>query len=90
MGDCLGLDAWGDEPEYKRCDTFTLRGGFILNKLLQRHPARLIYVMANLYGADKKDPQDITKAEWKVILKSVGASPEEIMDVQMRMGRVWR
>ena len=33
----------------------------------------LVYVTANLYGADPKDPQDITKHEWRVILESMGA-----------------
>ena len=55
MGD--GLDPWWDEPEYKAVRHVTLRGGFILNKLLQRNPARLVYVMANLYGAEQKDPR---------------------------------
>jgi len=31
-----------------------------------------ILLLANLYGADKKDPQDITNGEWKVILESLG------------------
>lgn len=35
-------------------------------------------------------PQDITKFEWKVILAYLGASPEEIADVQKQMGRMWR
>lgn len=83
----IGLDAWWAEPDYKRYGSFSLRGRFILNKLLQRNPATLVYVMANLYGADIKDPQDITKHEWKVILESMGASEEEIKHVQVRMGR---
>jgi hypothetical protein len=37
-----------------------------------------------------KDPQDITKFEWQTILAYMGANPEEIKDVQMRMGRPWR
>jgi hypothetical protein len=32
----------------------------------------------------------MTKFEWKVILRFMGASPEEIADVQKRIGRVWR
>jgi hypothetical protein len=33
---------------------------------------------------------EITKFDWEVILSYVGASPEEIEDVQVRTGRVWR
>jgi hypothetical protein len=28
----LNLDPWGDEPEYKTCNTLRLRGAFILQK----------------------------------------------------------
>ncbi len=38
----------------------------------------------------EKQAQDITKHEWNVILSHLGASDEEIKDVQKRMGRVWR
>jgi hypothetical protein len=51
--------ARADAATYKRCDTFTLRGGFILNKLLQRNPARLVYVMENLYRSEPKDPREL-------------------------------
>ena len=47
MADGLGLDAWWDEPEYKRGNTLRL-------------------------------------------LAFMGASPEEITDVRLRMGRVRR
>ncbi len=47
-------------------------------------------VMADLYRDDAPDPQDITKFEWQTILAYMGASEEEIADVQKRMGRVWR
>jgi hypothetical protein len=33
MADGLGLDPWWDEPAYKTCNTFHLRGLFILRKL---------------------------------------------------------
>ena len=36
------------------------------------------------------DPMDITKFQWRTILAFMGASEEEIRDVQLRMGRVWR
>ena len=31
---------------------------------------------------------EITKAQWQVILSHMGASPDEIADVQTRMGRI--
>lgn len=31
----------------------------------------------------------LTKFEWKVILEYMGASPQEIADVQMRMRKPW-
>jgi hypothetical protein len=33
---------------------------------------------------------DVTTHEWALILSHLGASPEEVSDVQKRMGRVWR
>ncbi len=47
MPDGLGLDAWWNEPAYKRCDSFSRRGVFILNHLLQRDPIKFVYVMYN-------------------------------------------
>ena len=44
-------------------------------------------MLNDLYGADQPDPQDIGKFEWQTILAYMGASPEEIADVQARMGR---
>lgn len=41
MPDGLGLNAWWDEPAYKRCDSFSRRGAFILHKLLKCDPAKL-------------------------------------------------
>jgi hypothetical protein len=32
----------------------------------------------------------LTRFEWEVILRYLGASAEEIADVQAPMGRVWR
>lgn len=86
----LGLDSWWDEPDYKACGTFSLKGAFIITKLLQRDAAKLRTVMVDLWRAEQKDPQDITKFEWETILRFMGASPEEIADVQARMGRQWR
>ena len=86
----IGLDAWWDEPAYKTCNTFRLRGLFILRKLREHDPARLQDVLADLYRDDVPDPQDIGSFEWQTILAFMGASEEEIADVQKRMGRVWR
>jgi hypothetical protein len=46
-------------------------------------------VMTNLYHEQEKEPQDITKVEWKAILEYMGASSEGIKDVQVKMGK-WR
>jgi hypothetical protein len=46
--------------------------------------------MADLYRDDAPGPQDITKFEWQTILAYMGASEDEIRDVQVRMGRVRR
>jgi len=46
--------------------------------------------MTDLYRDDQPDPQDIGMFEWQTILAFIGASEEEIKDVQKRMGRVWR
>jgi hypothetical protein len=90
MGSMLGLnlDAWWDEPGYKEASvTFRLRGLFIFDKLKQHDAARFAEVMADLYRDEVPDPQDIGKFEWQTILAYMGASEEEIADVQKRMGR---
>jgi len=87
MADGLGLDAWWDEPDYKTRNTFHLRGLFILRKLLKHDGAKFAEVMADLYHDDAPDPQDIGTFEWQIILAYMGASPEEIKDIQQRMGR---
>jgi hypothetical protein len=87
MADGLGLDAWWAKPEYKVCGTFKTRGYFILRKLHELDPARFLTATANLYHEQGKEPQDITKVEWKVILEHMGASLEEIRDVQVKMGK---
>ena len=86
----LNLAPWWDEPDYKTCNTFHLRGLFILRKLREHDPTKFHDVMADLYRDDQPDPQDIGTFEWQTILAFMGASEEEIKDVQLRMGRVWR
>jgi hypothetical protein len=85
----VGLDAWWDEPAYRVGGTFKARGYFILRKLHELDPDRFNTVMTQLYPEEERAPQDITKTEWKVILEHMGASPEEIKDVQVKMGK-WR
>jgi hypothetical protein len=85
----LNLDPWWDEPEYSAAmGSFTTRGSFILRKLRDRDPVRYKEVMDDLYRDDAPDPQDITKFQWQTILAYMGASEEEIRDVQKRMGRL--
>lgn len=89
MREAVGLDAWWDEPEYEPCNTFHLRGLFILRKLRELDSAKFHDVMTDLYGDDQPDPQDIGTFEWQTILAFMGASEEEIADVQNRIGRPW-
>jgi hypothetical protein len=70
--------------------TFTERGAFILAKLRAHDAAKLKDVLADVYRDAVPDPADMTKFEWEVILRFMGASPDEIKDVQFRTGRVWR
>ena len=87
-GTGLGLGAWWDEPAYQTAkDTFTQ---FILAKLEAHDAAKLQDVLADVYRDAIPDPMDITRFEWETILRFMGASSEEIKDVQLRMGRVWR
>ena len=80
-----------NEPYYKATKgSFFSKGAFILRKLLKHDGAKFVEVMADLYHDAVPDPQDITRFEWETILRYLGASPDEIKDVQLRMGRVWR
>lgn len=87
----VNLDAWWDEPAYKAAQgTFSSKGACILAKLQAHDAAKLKDVLADVYRDAVPDPMDITKFEWQTILAFMGASPDEIKDVQIRMGRVWR
>jgi hypothetical protein len=91
MADGLNLDAWWDEPAYRATQgTFTERSAFILAKLEAHDAAKLKDVLADVYRDDLPDRADMTKFEWETILRFMGASPAEVKDVQLRMGRVWR
>jgi hypothetical protein len=83
----LGLAAWWDEPHYRQCYSANLRGEFILSKLLQRDPPKFRAMVAGLYADSEPMPESITAVEWATILTAMGASPDEIADVQTRMGR---
>lgn len=87
----LNLDPWWDEPTYQAArGSSSTKGTFILAKLAEHGPIKLKDVLADVYRDEVPDPQDITKFEWETILRFMEASPEEIADVQKRMGRVWR
>ena len=86
----IGLEAWWNEPDYKPCNTFRLRGLFILRKLREHDPARLQDVLADLYRDDQPEPEDMGTFEWQTILAFMGAGEEKIKDAHLRMGRVRR
>jgi hypothetical protein len=87
MGDGLNLDPWWDEPAYKAAQvSFSAKGAFILAKLQAHDAAKLKDVLADVYRDAVPDPMDVSKFERQVILEYMGASPDEIADVQARMG----
>ncbi len=87
----LNIDPWWDDPAYKAAQgTLSEKGGFILAKLREHDAVKLQDVMVDLYRDAQPDPMDITKFQWATILAFMGASDQEIKDVQLRMGRVWR
>jgi hypothetical protein len=55
----LNLAPWWDEPDYKICNAFHLRGLFILRKLREHDSTNFHDVMTDLYRDDQPDPQDI-------------------------------
>ena len=75
MSDGLGLDAWWDEPTYHAArGSFSTKGAFILAKLEAHDPTRLKDVLADVYRDAVPDPADMTRFEWEVILRFLGAS----------------
>lgn len=87
----LGLDSWWDEPNYEAAQgSFSEKGAFIIAKLEDYDAAKLKDGLADVYRDAVPDPMDITKFEWETILRFMDAAAEEIKDVQVRMGRVWR
>jgi hypothetical protein len=89
----LGLHALWEERDYKGCGaSMECRGRFILGKLFDRDTRRfqaawLAAFATRVLGPPEIRTDEITKAQWQVILSHMGASPEEIADVQTRMGR---
>jgi hypothetical protein len=87
MGDGLNLNPWWDEPAYKAAQvSFTAEGTFILGKLHTHDAGKLQDVLADVCRDAVPDPTDISRFEWEVILSCMVASPDEIADVQKRMG----
>lgn len=87
----IALDPWWDKPAYKAAQgSFTAKGTFILDKLRAHDAGKLTDILADVYRDAVPDPVHITKVEWEIILRFMGASPDEIADVQQRMGRVWQ
>ena len=85
----LNTDPWWDDPFYKKGQgSLSDKGAYILNRLLDSE--KLGIALGDLYRNGTPAPSHITKFERQVILAYMGASEEEIADVQKRMGRVWR
>jgi len=90
----LGLSALWEERDYKACGgSRECRGRFILGKLFDRDTRLLKGAWLAAFGTRVLGPPEvrtaeITKAQWQVILSHMGASADEITDVQARMGRV--
>lgn len=89
----LGLRALWEERDYKACGTsMECRGRFILGKLFDRDTRMLKVAWLAAFGTRVLGPPEIrtaeiTKSQWQVILSHMGASPDEIADVQVRMSR---
>lgn len=89
----LGLSALWEERDYKACGaSLECRGRFILSKLFDRDTRMLQVAWLAAFGTRVLGPPEIrtaeiTKSQWQVILSHMGASPDEIADVQTRMSR---
>jgi len=90
----LGLRALWEERDYKACGaSMECRGRFILGKLFDRDTRMLKVAWLAAFGTRVLGPPEIrtaeiTKSQWQVLLSHIGASPDEIADVQTRMSRV--
>ena len=89
----LGLRALWEERDYKACGaSMECRGRFILGKLFDRDTRMLKVAWLAAFGTRVLGPPEIrtaeiTKSQWQVLLSHMGASPDEIADVQIRMSR---
>jgi len=89
----LGLRALWEDRDYKACGaSMECRGRFILGKLFDRDTRMLKVAWLAAFGTRVLGPPEIrtaeiTKSQWQVILSHMGASPDEIADVQVRMSR---
>ena len=89
----LGLRALWEERDYKACGaSMECRGRFILGKLFDRDTRMLKVAWLAAFGTRVLGPPEIrtaeiTKSQWQGLLSHMGASPEEIADVQTRMSR---
>jgi len=89
----LGLRALWEERDYKACGaSMECRGRFILGKLFDRDTQMLKVAWLAAFGTRVLGPPEIrtaeiTKSQWQVLLSHMGASPDEIADVQTRMTR---
>ena len=89
----LGLRALWEERDYKACGaSMECRGRFILGKLFDRDTQMLKVAWLAAFGTRVLGPPEIrtaeiTKSQWQVLLSHMGASPDEIADVQIRMSR---
>jgi hypothetical protein len=90
----LGLRALWEERDYKACGaSMECRGRFILGKLFDRDTRMLKVAWLAAFGTRVLGPPEIrtaeiTKSQWQVLLSHMGASPDEIADVQTRMSRL--
>jgi len=90
----LGLRALWEERDYKACGaSMECRGRFILGKLFDRDTRMLKVAWLAAFGTRVLGPPEIrtaeiTKSQWQVLLSHMGASPDEIADVQTRMSRI--
>ena len=90
----LGLRALWEERDYKACGaSMECRGRFILGKLFDRDTRMLKVAWLAAFGTRVLGPPEIrtaeiTKSQWQVLLSHMGASPDEIADVQTRMSQV--
>lgn len=81
---------WWDELAYRAAQgSFSTKGTFILRKLADHDAAKLQDVLADVLPRRRAGPGGHDEVR-VVILRFLGAHPDEIADVQRRMGRVWR